>query len=184
MTRDGIKAIRPLIEQLPDFYHNSPEVVDLQNAFTKQINSAWMQREEFLNQLNVQTATWSLPIWEYLYGIEADTTRSLEFRRACILSKLRGYGTATLEMMKNVAKSFCNSDVEIIEYNDEFRFEIKFDGTASAIENKDGFLKAIRELKPAHLQETLIEMTSLPSTLYVGTAIGSYKQEVICNVNI
>ena len=29
MTRDGIKAIRPLIEQLPDFYHNSPEVVDL-----------------------------------------------------------------------------------------------------------------------------------------------------------
>ena len=52
------------------------------------------------------------------------------------------------------------------------------------IENKDGFLKAIRELKPAHLQETLIEMTSLPSTLYVGTAIGSYKQEVICNVNI
>ena len=162
MTRDGIKAIRPLIEQLPDFYHNSPEVVDLQNAFTKQINSAWMQREEFLNQLNVQTATWSLPIWEYLYGIEADT----------------------LEMMKNVAKSFCNSDVEIIEYNDEFRFEIKFDGTASAIENKDGFLKAIRELKPAHLQETLIEMTSLPSTLYVGTAIGSYKQEVVCNVNI
>ena len=53
MTRDGIKAIRPLIEQLPDFYQNSPEVVDLQNAFTKQINSAWIQREEFLNQLNV-----------------------------------------------------------------------------------------------------------------------------------
>ena len=68
--------------------------------------------------------------------------------------------------------------------NINFIFEIKFDGTASAIENKDGFLKAIRELKPAHLQETLIEMTSLPSTLYVGTAIGSYKQEVICNVNI
>ena len=41
MTRDGIKAIHPLIEQLPDFYQNSPEVVDLQNAFTKQINSAW-----------------------------------------------------------------------------------------------------------------------------------------------
>ena len=40
MTRDGIKAIHPLIEQLPDFYQNSPEVVDLQNAFTKQINSA------------------------------------------------------------------------------------------------------------------------------------------------
>ena len=73
MTRDGIKAIHPLIEQLPDFYQNSPEVVDLQNAFTKQINSAWMQREEFLNQLNVQTATWSLPIWEYLYGIARRT---------------------------------------------------------------------------------------------------------------
>ena len=126
MTRDEIKAIRPLIEQLPDFYQNSPEVVDLQNAFTKQINSAWMQREEFLNQLNVQTATWSLPIWEYLYGIEADTTRSLEFRRACILSKLRGNGTATLEMMKNVAKSFCNSDVEIIEYNDFIAFKTLF----------------------------------------------------------
>ena len=24
MTRDEIKAIRPLIEQLPDFYQNSP----------------------------------------------------------------------------------------------------------------------------------------------------------------
>lgn len=51
-----------------------------------------MQREEFLNQLNVQTATWSLPIWEYLYGIEVDTTRSLEFRRACILSNCVGMG--------------------------------------------------------------------------------------------
>lgn len=184
MKTDETKTVLPLIEQLPDFYQNSTEATDLQNVFTKQINSAWIQREEFLNQLNVQTATWSLPIWEYLYGVDTDTTRSLEFRRACILSKLRGNGTATLEMMKNVAKSFCNSDVEIIEYNDEFRFEIRFDGTTSAIENKDGFLKAIRELKPAHLQETLIEMTSLPTNLYVGIAIGSYKQEVICNVNI
>ena len=47
MTRDGIKAIHPLIEQLPDFYQNSPEVVDFTKCIYSQINSAWMQREEF-----------------------------------------------------------------------------------------------------------------------------------------
>ena len=184
MTRNANKKIVPFIDQLPSFYQNSPEVVDLQNAFTNELDASWLKREDFLNQLNVQTATWSLPLWENLYGVETDTTRSIEFRRACILSKLRGNATATIEMIRNVAKSFCNSDVEVIEYNDEYRFEIKFDGTASTIENKDGFLKAIREMKPAHLNETLIEMTSLPFHVYYGAAIGSYKQEVISYVNI
>lgn len=184
MMKNTEKNITPLINQLPDFYQKSPEATDLQNAFTIQINESWLQREDFLNQLNVQTATWSLPLWEQLYGIETDTTRSIEFRRACILSKLRGNATATIEMIRNIAKSFCNSDVEVIEYNDENRFEIRFDATKSTIENKDGFLKAIKEMKPAHLQETLIEMTALPVHVYYGAAIGSYKQEVICNVNI
>mgnify|MGYP000846617003 CR=1 FL=1 len=167
------KAVKTICQSILSGYSGE----DIEEAISDTFVGLWRSREKI-------KLTDGQGLREYLYGIEADTTRSLEFRRACILSKLRGNGTATLEMMKNVAKSFCNSDVEIIEYNDEFRFEIKFDGTASAIENKDGFLKAIRELKPAHLQETLIEMTSLPSTLYVVTSIGSYKQEVVCNVNI
>ena len=54
-------------------------------------------------------------------------------------------------MLQNVAESFSNGAVEIIEYPAESRFEVKFVGTIGVPPNMDDLTAAIEDIKPAHL---------------------------------
>ena len=47
-------------------------------------------------------------------GITPESSADIETRRGRVMSKLRGTGTVTKTMMKNVAASFVNGDIEII----------------------------------------------------------------------
>lgn len=53
-----------------------------------------------------------------IYAIQVDRGTTKLLRRTRILNKLRGAGTTTKQMIQNVAESFSNGQVEIVEYND------------------------------------------------------------------
>ena len=67
------------------------------------------------------------------------------------MSKLRGTGTVTKSMMKNVAASFVNGDIEIIEYPSEYCFAVKFTSRTGIPYNISDIQAMIEEIKPAHL---------------------------------
>lgn len=140
-----------LIDLLPDYYKNSSQVVELQGAFEHWTEALKAARDDLFTQMNVESATWGLTLWEKALGLETDVSKSNEFRRTRIMSKLRGAGTTTKKMIQNVAESFSNGQVEIVEYNEENRFEVKFVGTLGIPPNMDDFTAAIEEIKPAHL---------------------------------
>ena len=54
-------------------------------------------------------------------------------------------------MIQNVAESFSNGAVDVLEYPAEYRFEIKFTGTLGIPPNLDDLSAALEEIKPAHL---------------------------------
>jgi len=143
-----------LLDLLPEYYRNSPQVKELQGAFEYWAEKIKAARDDFLRQLNVQTATWGLELWEKALGLETDVSKPYEYRRTRIMSKLRSAGTTTVEMIKNVAQSFSNGEVEIIEKNDESKFIVKFVGTLGIPPNLDDLSAAIEEIKPAHLAYT------------------------------
>ena len=145
-----------LMELLPDAYKSSAEVVELQGAFGHWSDALDAARDALFAQMFVQTATFGLKSWEAALGIETDETRNINFRRARVLSKLRGAGTTTKAMIQNVAESFSNGDVAILEYNGESRFEVKFVGTIGIPPNMDDLTDAIEEIKPAHLAYTYV----------------------------
>lgn len=140
-----------LIDLLPGFYKNSTQVIELQGAFEHWTEALKAARDDLLVQLNVETATWGLSIWEKALGLETDVTKPYEYRRTRIMSKLRGAGTTTKKMIQNVAESFSNGQVEIIEYNEENRFVVKFVGQIGIPPNMNDLTAAIEEIKPAHL---------------------------------
>lgn len=140
-----------LIDLLPPSYRLSTEVVELQGAFEHWTEALKEAKQDMLLQMNVTTATWGTNIWEKALGIEIDISKTLEYRRTRVMSKLRGAGTTTEHMIKNVAESFSNGQVDILEYNSESRFEIKFTGTFGIPPNMDDLTAAINEIKPAHL---------------------------------
>lgn len=140
-----------LFDMLPDFYFTSEEVKAIQGGIEVEIKGLQAAQEDLLNQLFVDTATWGLKYWERYVGLQVDISKPYDFRRSRIKSRLRGKGTTTIQMIKNVAESFSNGEVDIIEDYANYSFIIKFVGTRGIPPNMNDLKNTIEEIKPAHL---------------------------------
>lgn len=169
----------PLIDLLTPNYTESPEVVELQEAFSTQVEAIAAAKEDLQKQLDVATATWGLSYWEKAYGLKTDLSKPYDYRRTRILSKMRGQGSTTKAMIQNMAESFSNGQVEVIEYNDEYRFEVKFTGTLGIPPNMEDLTAALEEIKPAHLAYTyvIIYRTHLQLMQYTHEQLAAYTHD-------
>jgi uncharacterized protein YmfQ (DUF2313 family) len=104
-----------------------------------------------LNQFFVDLADSSLERWEKELGIPVNNSKPAAFRRSVIKSKLRGSGTVTVKLIKNVSESYSNGEVDVIEDNAAHFFSVKFVGVYGVPPNVEDLRKAIEEIKPAHL---------------------------------
>ncbi|TGJ75429.1 YmfQ family protein [Caproiciproducens galactitolivorans] len=145
-----------LIDLLPPNYKGSEPDVQIQAALNAQVQKLMDAKDDLLLQLNVQTATWGLDLWEKVLGLATDVSKPFSFRRSRIESKLRSQGVTTKLMIQNVAESFSNGIVEIIEHPALYSFDVKFIGTLGIPPNMDDLIAAIEEIKPAHLAYSFI----------------------------
>ncbi len=143
--------IPDLMNYLPHYYRKSNVINNIQKVNAKEIGYFKYATEDVLKQFFVPTATWGLALWEKELGLPIDPTKSDERRREIICAKLRGAGTTTSEMIKNVAIAFSGGEVEVLEYPNEYRFEIQFIGVKGIPPNMAGLIKTIENIKPAHL---------------------------------
>ena len=84
-------------------------------------------------------------------GLTPDPSADIETRRGRVMSRLRGTGTVTKTMMQNVAASFVNGDIEIIEYPSQYCFAVKFTSRTGIPYNIADIQAMVEEIKPAHL---------------------------------
>lgn len=145
------KCFIDLLRYLPKYWHSIIEMIELQTALGKEIGELNCYLVDLFKQCFVETATWGLEFWEKELGLDVNLNRSYEYRREIIKAKLRGTATTTKEMIKNVAIAFSGGEVEVIEHNSQYYFEIKFIGIKGIPGNMQAFKKAIEEIKPAHL---------------------------------
>lgn len=140
-----------LIDLLPENYKKSQEVIELQKGFDHKTEELKLAKEDLFNQFFVNTATWGLTAWEKALGVDTDLSKSYTYRRERIKAKLRGSGTTTKAMIKQVAEAFSNGEVEIIEDPANYHFTIKFVGTLGIPANMKDLTLTIEEIKPVHL---------------------------------
>lgn len=144
--------VERLMQHMPKYYRDIVEIEELQNAIDLQLDELDIMSNEVLKQFFIYTATWSLPIWERIFGLTVgDTTSNIKERRENIISKLRSYGTTTKEMIARVAKAFTNGEIEVIEDNPNYSFTIKFTSIVGIPDNLENFKKVVDTIKPAHL---------------------------------
>lgn len=142
--------MKEFIKMLPSYYYESNEVVSIQDSIEGQYKILEQCKDDLINQLFVDTATWGLNLWEKRFGIDTDITKSYEYRRSRLKSKMRGMGTVTNALIKNVANSFDNGTVDVIEGLNNM-LTIKFIGRTGTPPNLSDLKSAINEIKPAHL---------------------------------
>lgn len=159
-----------LLGYQPSYYKNSKVMGDIDTANANELNLLNGKLVDLNNQFYIRDVTTAIERWEKQFGIRVNTSLSLKARRNRLLAKLRGQGTSTVEMIKNVAKSFIeDQEVNVIEHNEEYWFEIILK-SLTGFDNDEGLYESIEEIKPAHLNVNFKLISKSQSIFYVAAA--------------
>lgn len=152
-SEDTEKLNPDLMRYLPMYYESDKGTMYYlqQKGIAPELGKIEYSIEELLAQCFIDTATWGLEYWEYELGLQTDPSKPYERRREIIKAKLRGAGTTTKQMIKNVAEAFSGGEVTVEEEPEQARFILRFVGTVGIPPNMAGLTKAIEDIKPAHL---------------------------------
>lgn len=143
------EMIIELKKELPRFYDQIKDFTELVKADAKVLADLQNSVDDTLDQLFIETASWGLDRWEQFFGITPDNSKPFDQRRSVLKSKVRGAGVTTVTLLKDVAESWYNGSIDVIENAESI--QIKFNSNFGVPDNMNDVRKALREIVPAHL---------------------------------
>lgn len=157
---DNINCSEKLKSYVPEEIQNSYVFKEIFKAYGDMFEKLEIDISELFMQILPQTATeWGISLWEKRIGIMINTAKTLEERRARVLSKLINRSTTTVEAIKQICRSYA-SEVEVLEHNDEYYFEVNLLSNSGFPYKLESMYDFIDVVKPAHLG-TKYKLTSL-----------------------
>ncbi|MEC0107279.1 DUF2313 domain-containing protein [Paenibacillus taichungensis] len=132
-------------------YRADPYTNVVNGAIGATLDDVHAKTDDWLLQLNVDTATWALAIYEKEHGIVTDVKKPLDERRSVIKSKMRGTGKIGAIQIKIVADAWSNGDVEVTLSPSGGTVIIQFTNVYGIPSNIPDLQAAVREIVPAHL---------------------------------
>jgi hypothetical protein len=142
-------------DYLPGYYRDSRVVRNLVDREADEIIALNTAVADTLAQFFVDTATWGLARWEAICGIKTDESKPLDVRRAIVKSRLQGFGTVTVEVVRGLADTLYGAATEVSEDFAGARVVVKLVGKRGVPINAEDVRKELRELIPAHLDIAL-----------------------------
>ncbi|MED5017939.1 DUF2313 domain-containing protein [Paenibacillus chibensis] len=139
---------KELVGSLHKIVREDPFIGALTGSIGLSLDNFDAKMNDLLAQLNIDTATWGLKIYEKELGLKTDISKPLEDRRSVIKSKIRGTGKIGALQIKIVADAYSNGNVEV---SFDKAIVIKFNGFYGVPKNLDDLKNAVREIAPAHL---------------------------------
>ncbi|ULO09678.1 DUF2313 domain-containing protein [Paenibacillus sp. 19GGS1-52] len=138
-----------LTNNLHKIVRQDPLINEINGSIGITLDNFDEQMTDFSNQIDISTATWSLPVYEKELGIVTDITKTDAIRREQIMSRLKGMTKIGAAELKVIADSYAHGDVEItLDHGIVVEFTSVF-GVPSNIED----LKAVlRSYAPAHIK--------------------------------
>lgn len=143
-----------LMNYMPKYYKTSRVIDNINEANATELTTFKASLQDVLDQFFIETADYTLARWEQELGLEVNENYNTEYRRTRVKARMRGQGTVTVKLIKNVSESFSNGEVDVIEDNANSKFVVKFVGTMGIPPNIVDLQAAIEDIKPAHLDYT------------------------------
>jgi hypothetical protein len=140
-----------MLSYVSPIYSNSRVMQSLYQAEGAEFDALRDAITQVLNQFYVDTATWGLDQWESELALAPNPSLTDDERRYRIKSKIRGYGTATISLVKTVAEAYDRGKVDVIEDFAAYTIHIWFVDTRGVPANIDDLKAALRAVVPAHL---------------------------------
>ncbi|GAB6927042.1 hypothetical protein JCM10914A_10250 [Paenibacillus sp. JCM 10914] len=140
-----------LKEYLPDYYDGVLEMEELLSSEGVEVEKLMGRIEELLMQSYPDLATWTLNRYEKDLHITPEAGKPIEQRRSVIISKMRGNGKVSGNLLKSVAQAYDGGQVNVSVEPARYRIIITFIDTLGVPVNIDDLKKALDDIKPAHL---------------------------------
>ena len=170
-----------LINKLPYFYDNevTRPIIEAEQVERDELIE---EIEDTLKQCFVSTATWGLDYWEKMLNIPVLKSKSYEERRSMIYTKMRVTRTTTVEVIKQLAMSFFNTEnVEVIDDNSNYIFNIELQNFKLKVSDFKSLYDCIEIYKPAHLNYYFTFSSTSEIIINSGKKSG-HCELPICNV--
>lgn len=141
-------------ERIPNRYGAHPQTAAILETLEKQSAISADQADDLLNQFFIETATWSLQLWERKYGIPVDASKSLEERRSAVRDQMTAAGNTTAEMVRQLAMTLTGYEARVVVNSTDYSFSLEFLGEENTLADIDvsQVRRMVEQIKPAHLQ--------------------------------
>lgn len=151
----------PARERVPDRYYRHPQTAVILDVLEKQNSISAAQIDDLLKQFFVETATWSLYLWETKYGIAADESKPLADRRTAVRDKMTAAGNTTAEMVRQLAIALTGYEARVVVNSTDYSFSLEFLGEEDTLADIDvsQVRKMVEQIKPAHLRFIISGLT-------------------------
>lgn len=143
---------RRMMGCLPEYYESSRVIKIISQVRGEEIDKLRQALNETQGQFFINTSTWSLDDWEEELGLPLAPEQPESQRRAKIKSRIRGKGTCTIKIAKEVAESYENGAVEVVENHPQYMVLIIFVDVYGVPPNINDLMAALRAVIPAHLE--------------------------------
>lgn len=134
-------------EYLPKIEKSSSTFREVTRIVNEEFKPLYHIIRDLDKQLNIDTATWGLKIYESELKLPIEPDKSYEERRAIIKAKWKGTGKVDNLMIKVVVEAFTSSVVNVA-FDGEIIIEFP---NGRGIRFSSELIAAIDEIKPAHL---------------------------------
>ncbi len=157
-----MREILPARERVPEYHYACPESKALIETLADASLTAKAAMADVLEQLFVNTATWSLGLWEAQVGLKTDESLPPAVRRAAVQRQLVSNGNTTAEMVRELAESITGYQARVL-INADYSFSLEFLGEKTTLADIDvsEIRAVVEQIKPAHLRFIISGLTWL-----------------------
>ena len=141
------ESAKRMIDYVSPIYGNSYIGLWLFNIIGIEVDELQKICDELYDQVHVNTATWSLPMWEKEYGITSTEEQTIEQRRERIL-QMQKKSAMNPSKLGKLVESITGVGVDVIENTDKNTFLVRLKGR---VDNLDYVKEQINLVKPAHI---------------------------------
>ncbi|MGY0692610.1 putative phage tail protein [Virgibacillus sp. FSP13] len=145
---DNLTTSERLLNMLPDYYKKSLVMKEIMKSDGAELGIIQDGLDDILLQFYIDTATWSITLWEKEYDVEQKSHKPIEERREVVKSRMNKGDTSYAVLIKRVADAYTNGDVET-------KFEngvvVKFTSFYGIPSNLDDVRISLERIIPAHL---------------------------------
>ncbi len=163
-----------ILNYLPYFLSKDARFKALNLSDSEEQERLRLAVQDLLNQLFIDTATWSLKLWEEFCGIATDEKADYKSRRGRVLDILNGKQTVTFEFItKLINRYVVDKSGFIIPHYDQYYVDVMVpDSKVSSFSELE---KMLRIYMPAHLGWKYIAYINQKTDIYFGGIVSGYS---------